>query len=98
MLPHGAALHYQSLLIIRRDAGVRTARNIFSGFRGWPKTLSDFAFWEARLAVIWRRPIRPVEDDPLGHAVLIIYITTSVVRLASKRPTTWSPEKTLRPL
>ena len=30
----------------------RPARNIFAGFRAWPKTLSDFAFGEARLVAI----------------------------------------------
>lgn len=39
-------------------------RNIFVGLRDWPKTWSDLVFWEARLAAIWRRPIRLTEDDP----------------------------------
>jgi hypothetical protein len=28
------------------------ARNIFGGFRAWPKTLPDFALWKARLTAI----------------------------------------------
>ena len=33
VLPHGAALHGQRLLIVGGHAGVETARNIFGRFR-----------------------------------------------------------------
>src|ERR1041385_2994356 len=49
----------------------KPTRNIFAGFRAWPKTLPDFAFGKARLAAISEchptlaaeDPFRPGRDD-----------------------------------
>src|SRR6266511_1068221 len=40
------------------------ARNIFAGFRAWPKTLGDVAFSDARLAATSLRSSCMAEDYP----------------------------------
>ena len=46
-------------------AHTRPAHNIFGTLCRWPKTLSDFAFWEARLAATWR-DLSCREHDPFS--------------------------------
>jgi hypothetical protein len=46
LIPHGAMLQLQCLLIVRGDTGYKPARYGF--FWGWPKTLSETAVSEAR--------------------------------------------------
>jgi hypothetical protein len=48
--------------------GWMSARNIFDCFRGWPKIPCDFAFSEARLAVISERHPTMAAVDPFRPA------------------------------
>ena len=55
---------------------VQPQRNIFAGFRAWPKNLTRFSLSEIQLAAIWRRPIHQTEDDPFRPDGFIIYFST----------------------
>jgi hypothetical protein len=54
------------------DDGAR--QNIFSGSWRWPKTLVDFAVFDARLAVTWRGPDRKAKVNPFGRATKPSYL------------------------